>query len=46
MIFLLIQAFQVISKWNQGREAKETQETSKFLLVGKLDFYVFLYLMP
>ena len=24
--FLLLQAFQVRSKWNQGREAKEKQE--------------------
>ena len=39
--FLLLQAFQVIYKWNQEREAKENQETSKFLFVGKLDFDVF-----
>ena len=25
--FLLLQAFQVRSKWNQGRKAKEKQET-------------------
>ena len=39
--FLLLQAFQMIYKWNQEREAKENQETSKFLFVGKLDFDVF-----
>ena len=39
--FLLLQALQVIYKWNQEREAKENQETSKFIFVGKLDFDVF-----
>ena len=39
--FLLIQALQVIYKWNQERGAKENKKTSKFLMVGKLDFYVF-----
>ena len=41
IFFLLLQALQVIYKWNQEREAKENQETSKFLFVGKLDFDVF-----
>ena len=39
--FLLHQAFQVIYKWNKETEAKENQDTSKFLIVGKLDFDVF-----
>ena len=30
VIFLLLQALQVISKWYQGREAKENQEQVSF----------------
>ena len=40
--FLLLQAFQVRSKWNQEEKRRKNKKTSKFLLVGKLIFMFFM----
>ena len=44
--FLLLQAFQVSSKWNKGREAKENPRNKKVSNGGKVGFLCFSCLMP
>ena len=39
--FYSLSSFQVSSKGIKEEKTRETQETSKFFMVGKLDFYVF-----
>ena len=44
--FILLQAFQVSSKWNQGREAKENPRNKLVYNGGKVGFLCFSCLMP